>query len=226
MRCNGFARRGGRRCIWAMRWRRASTLRCWRETSMSVFGTTRRAAIDRRRCRQRCADQGCIRQPVDRRAQGRRAGDRRILSRCRQLREQFFPGGAGSVSAAAPAGSGDGLHVAMAAGASMNTRVATPAYWVPASRFRRADGSEGVFPHTVTDRAKPGVIAVNASGKRFVNEALVVPRVRPRHAARRKRRDRSLVLPRLRSPFSLDLRAWPYQAFHRAIRSDTSRAAN
>ena len=89
-----------------------------------------------------------------------------------RLREQFFPGGAGLVSATAPAGTGDGLHVAMAAGASINTRVASPAYWVPASLFRRADGSRGVFPHTVTDRAKPGVIAVNAAGKRFVNEAL------------------------------------------------------
>ena len=56
--------------------------------------------------------------------------------------------------------------------ASMNTRVTSPAYWVPASLFTRADGSPGVFPHTVTDRAKPGIIAVNASGKRFVNEAL------------------------------------------------------
>ena len=88
------------------------------------------------------------------------------------LRAQFFPGGAGAVSAAAPGGSGDGLHAAIAAGASMNTRVASPAYWVPASLFQRADGSQGVFPHTVTDRAKPGVIAVNASGRRFVNEAL------------------------------------------------------
>ena len=33
-------------------------------------------------------------------------------------------------------------------------------------------GSQGVFPHTVTDRAKPGVIAVNSAGRRFVNEAL------------------------------------------------------
>src|SRR6267154_380708 len=88
------------------------------------------------------------------------------------LRARFFPGAAGAVSAAAPGGSGDGLHAAIAAGASMNTRVASPAYWVPASLFQRADGSQGVFPHTVTDRAKPGVIAVNASGKRFVNEAL------------------------------------------------------
>jgi succinate dehydrogenase/fumarate reductase flavoprotein subunit len=89
-----------------------------------------------------------------------------------KLREQFFPAGAGPVSATAPAGTGDGLHVAIAAGAGINPRVASPAYWVPASLFRRADGSPGVFPHTVTDRAKPGVIAVNASGRRFVNEAL------------------------------------------------------
>jgi succinate dehydrogenase/fumarate reductase flavoprotein subunit len=88
------------------------------------------------------------------------------------LRARFFPGGAGAVSAAAAGGSGDGLRAAIAAGASMNTRVASPAYWVPASLFQRADGSQGVFPHTVTDRAKPGVIAVNASGRRFVNEAL------------------------------------------------------
>jgi succinate dehydrogenase/fumarate reductase flavoprotein subunit len=88
------------------------------------------------------------------------------------LREKFFPAGSGSASATAPAGTGDGLHLAASVGAGLNTRVASPAYWVPASRFTRADGSRGVFPHTVTDRAKPGVIAVNAAGKRFVNEAL------------------------------------------------------
>lgn len=88
------------------------------------------------------------------------------------LREQFFPAAAGFVSATAPAGTGDGLRLAMAGGAGVGTHVADPAYWVPASLFRRADGSQGVFPHTVTDRAKPGVIAVNASGRRFVNEAL------------------------------------------------------
>ena len=69
------------------------------------------------------------------------------------LREHFFPVAAGSVSATAPAGTGDGLRLAMAGGASIGTRVADPAYWVPASLFRRADGSQGVFPHTVT---RPG----------------------------------------------------------------------
>jgi len=88
------------------------------------------------------------------------------------LREKFFPAAAGLVSATATAGTGDGLRLAMAAGASLATRVADPAYWVPASLFKRADGSRGVFPHTVTDRAKPGIIAVNASGQRFVNEAV------------------------------------------------------
>lgn len=88
------------------------------------------------------------------------------------LRERFFPGAAGSVSATSPAGTGDGLRLAIEGGADIGTRVADPAYWVPASLFRRADGSQGVFPHTVTDRAKPGVIAVNSSGRRFVNEAL------------------------------------------------------
>jgi succinate dehydrogenase/fumarate reductase flavoprotein subunit len=94
------------------------------------------------------------------------------FSHDKNLRERYFPAAAGSVSAASPAGSGDGLRVAMAAGASIGTSAASPAYWVPASRFQRADGSQGVFPHTVTDRAKPGIIAVNSAGKRFINEAL------------------------------------------------------
>lgn len=87
------------------------------------------------------------------------------------LRKRFFPAAAGFVSAASTAGTGDGLRLAITAGAALNTEVTSPAYWVPASLFRRADGSRGVFPHTVTDRAKPGVIAINAAGRRFVNEA-------------------------------------------------------
>ena len=47
-------------------------------------------------------------------------------------------------------------------------------------------GRPAIFPHTVTDRAKPGLIAVNRDGRRFVNEARVVPRVRAGAAARRR----------------------------------------
>ncbi len=89
-----------------------------------------------------------------------------------RLRQTLFPPAAGPISATNPAGTGDGLRLATAAGAALATDVADAAYWVPASVFRREDGSQGVFPHTVTDRAKPGVIAVNQRGQRFVNEAL------------------------------------------------------
>lgn len=88
------------------------------------------------------------------------------------LRKRFFPAAAGLVSATSTAGTGDGLRLAATVGAALNTDATSPAYWAPASLFRRTDGSRGVFPHTVTDRAKPGLIAVNAAGRRFVNEAL------------------------------------------------------
>ena len=94
------------------------------------------------------------------------------FSHDKALRERLFPIAAGFVSATAGASTGDGLRLAMGVGASLGTKVADPAYWVPASLFKRADGSCAMFPHTVTDRAKPGVIAVNSLGKRFVNEAL------------------------------------------------------
>ena len=88
------------------------------------------------------------------------------------LRKRFFPAGAGPVSATNTSGTGDGIRLATTAGAALNTDATSAAYWVPASLFRRTDGSRGVFPHTVTDRAKPGVIAGNPVGRRFVNEAL------------------------------------------------------
>ena len=94
------------------------------------------------------------------------------FSHQRELRGQLFPSAAGFISATCSAATGDGVSLATAIGADLVTKVADPAYWVPASLFRREDGSQGVFPHTVTDRAKPGVIAINASGERFVNEAV------------------------------------------------------
>ncbi|MBR0984866.1 FAD-dependent oxidoreductase [Bradyrhizobium liaoningense] len=88
------------------------------------------------------------------------------------LRKRFFPAAAGFVSATNTSGTGGGLRLAATTGAALNADATSPAYWVPSSLFRRDDGSRGVFPHIVTDRAKPGVIAVNAAGRRFVNEAL------------------------------------------------------
>lgn len=88
------------------------------------------------------------------------------------LRKRLFPAATGMISATNSAATGDGLRLATGIGAALNVDASSPAYWVPASLFRRGDGSQGVFPHMATDRAKPGVIAVNAAGRRFVNEAL------------------------------------------------------
>jgi len=43
-------------------------------------------------------------------------------------------------------------------------------YWAPMSEMAHPDGTRETFPHIVTDRAKPGIIAVTDRGERFVNE--------------------------------------------------------
>lgn len=66
--------------------------------------------------------------------------------------------------------SGDGIRLGESAGAVLSRDLASPVAWAPVSRVQHADGSVGHFPHII-DRAKPGLIGVLASGKRFVNEA-------------------------------------------------------
>jgi succinate dehydrogenase/fumarate reductase flavoprotein subunit len=87
------------------------------------------------------------------------------------LRAELLPKAA-RFSAAHSGNSGDGIRLARAAGGALDTSGEDSAFWTPVSRFIRRDGSEAIFPHTVTDRGKPGTIAVNAAGQRFVNEAL------------------------------------------------------
>jgi hypothetical protein len=87
-------------------------------------------------------------------------------------RAALFPPAAGPVSAANPGNTGDGIDLGCAAGATVERRGEDAAFWTPASCFMRNDGSAGVFPHTVTDRGKPGSIVVNAQARRFVNEAV------------------------------------------------------
>lgn len=75
-------------------------------------------------------------------------------------------------SASSPMNTGDGIRHAMQdAGARIATGNSSNAYWVPVSLHKRRNGSTGVYPHTVTDRTKPGVIAVDGNGNRFTNEA-------------------------------------------------------
>lgn len=73
-------------------------------------------------------------------------------------------------SAAPRTNTGDGLRLGEQAGGTVDTSLAAPGAWAPVSLVPRPDGSVGHFPHLV-ERAKPGFIAVNAKGRRFVNEA-------------------------------------------------------
>ncbi len=83
-----------------------------------------------------------------------------------------LPAGGSRLSAAVPDCTGGGIACGRGLGGRLAEGNETPAFWVPVSRFTRRDGSAGLFPHTVTDRAKPGMIAVNPAGRRFVNEAV------------------------------------------------------
>jgi succinate dehydrogenase/fumarate reductase flavoprotein subunit len=70
-----------------------------------------------------------------------------------------------------PAGNaGDGIRAAAAAGARFSNDVHHPAAWAPVSLVPQEGGDTLPFPHFF-DRGKPGIIAVDRRGRRFVNEA-------------------------------------------------------
>jgi succinate dehydrogenase/fumarate reductase flavoprotein subunit len=87
------------------------------------------------------------------------------------LRKQFYPEPTGPWSMFPKTNVGEGIDIACAAGATIGDEHASPAFWAPVSILERADGSQVRYPHLVWDRAKPGLMAVNAAGQRFVNEA-------------------------------------------------------
>jgi succinate dehydrogenase/fumarate reductase flavoprotein subunit len=87
-------------------------------------------------------------------------------------RARHLPAPLAEHTPAAPGCDGSTLDLAMAAGAALGPAGLDNALWFPSSIATRADGSTAVYPHIVLDRAKPGLIAVNQRGRRFVNEAV------------------------------------------------------
>ncbi|TMJ44723.1 MAG: FAD-dependent oxidoreductase, partial [Alphaproteobacteria bacterium] len=87
-----------------------------------------------------------------------------------RLNEHVRPRLAHAVAFAGAAG--DGIRIARAVGASVEEDHASPAFWTPVSETGWLDGGCGAFPHLSLDRAKPGLVAVNAAGRRFVDEAV------------------------------------------------------
>ncbi|MCO5105733.1 MAG: FAD-dependent oxidoreductase [Burkholderiaceae bacterium] len=87
------------------------------------------------------------------------------------LRTELMASHPHDYSMADEADTGDGVSAARRVGAAIDGAVPNPAYWSPASIRTKPDGSQTLWIHGHMDRGKPGLIAVDASGQRFVNEA-------------------------------------------------------
>ena len=83
-----------------------------------------------------------------------------------QLRAEFMKGMPVAHSNAFTGANGDGFSAARAAGGAVDDKHVNPAFYFPSSL--KGDVN---FPHILLDRAKPGLIAVNKDGRRFVNES-------------------------------------------------------
>ncbi|MDG4647881.1 FAD-dependent oxidoreductase [Roseibacterium sp. SDUM158017] len=94
------------------------------------------------------------------------------FSNSAEKRRDWLPDLVSPDSPFAPGSTGDGLDLGVAAGGKVGTDNTNNAYWSPASVYTRKDGRKVVYPHTVTDRGKPGSVVVNAAGRRFTNEAV------------------------------------------------------
>ena len=88
-----------------------------------------------------------------------------------ELRARLIPHAANHYSMAPAGNTGDGGKLAEQVGARIAADNIGNAFWAPVSVMQTRDGREIRFPHLILDRPKPGLVAVNQAGKRFVNEA-------------------------------------------------------
>ncbi len=72
-----------------------------------------------------------------------------------------------------PTNTGDGIAMALRAGATLAEGNFSDFCLTPVSAYRDAKGRERLFPHFAFDRCLPGAIAVDANGRRFANEGVV-----------------------------------------------------
>lgn len=88
------------------------------------------------------------------------------------LRAKLFPKEIGALSQSPEGNTGDGITLAVErAGAALDTGGDSPALWMPCSLLPNGKAVPSIWPHILLDRAKPGLIAVGADGRRFVNES-------------------------------------------------------
>jgi len=89
-----------------------------------------------------------------------------------ELRQRYLPKPVARYTSAFEGCAGETLLLAQEIGASLGPLGEDNALWFPGSIATRTDGSTAVYPHIVLDRGKPGLVAVNAAGRRFVDEAV------------------------------------------------------
>jgi len=87
-------------------------------------------------------------------------------------RARYLPSPVAEHTAACDSCTGTTLSLAQEVGAALGPEGEDNALWFPSSIARREDGSTLVYPHIALDRSKPGLVAINVSGRRFVNEAV------------------------------------------------------
>jgi succinate dehydrogenase/fumarate reductase flavoprotein subunit len=88
----------------------------------------------------------------------------------RELRERLLPRPLPRYTATPAEVAGDGIALGLRVGGILSQDGGDGAFWAPVSRRAVAGGDE-IYPHFFLDRAKPGVLAINKQGKRFVNES-------------------------------------------------------
>ncbi len=101
-----------------------------------------------------------------------------------QWRRKYLPSPTPQFTRASEGSTGDTISLAQEIGAALSDPQDDNAFWFPSSIGRRKDGTTAVFPH-IWDRSKPGIVAVNADGQRFVDESVSYHRfVRAMYATR------------------------------------------
>ena len=93
-------------------------------------------------------------------------------ARNKKFRAAFMPQPVPEHSLSCESNSGDGVAIGERLGARLAPEHGPSGLWTPASVTTQRDGRKGLYPHLVFDRAKPGLLAVNSAGRRFVNEAV------------------------------------------------------
>ncbi|RZL79954.1 MAG: FAD-dependent oxidoreductase [Rhodococcus sp. (in: high G+C Gram-positive bacteria)] len=88
-----------------------------------------------------------------------------------ELRRRYLPHPVAQFTRAGEGSTGDTMRLAQSIGAAVGPSCDDNALWFPSSIGRRRDGTTVVFPH-IWDRAKPGLVAVNSAGRRFVDESV------------------------------------------------------